>query len=324
MVNSLDLLAAGVAVLVFDTVNYGIISLMISLHAGRKLSQVIRESGWYSPAKLFLGMTGAFMGGAHANWGWIGDLMFAVPLLILRYTLGLYTRRSQQSISVLQKAKEEVEQAHREKEETLRNLIETISSIIDARDNATFGHSRQVARYAVTLGRELSLPAVELAMLHTAALLHDLGKVGIPEAILHKPGRLTAEEYAIVKEHASLGEQILQEVPQLGRVARMVGEHHERYDGGGYPAGKAAEEISIGGRILAVADALDSILTDRPYSKGRPLDWALAELDRCTWSQFDPEVMAALHRIVEREGADYFPNAATLGQAKLVRTFVAS
>ena len=133
-----------------------------------------------------------------------------------------------------------------------------------------------------------------------------MGKVSIPEAILHKPERLTPEEYEIVKEHTRVGERILAEVGPLTEVARMVGEHHERFDGSGYPRGKAGAEISLGGRIVAVADSLDSILSDRPYSKGRSLAWALAELDRCAGTQFDPLVVEALHRVVQEEGAEFF------------------
>jgi HD-GYP domain-containing protein (c-di-GMP phosphodiesterase class II) len=164
------------------------------------------------------------------------------------------------------------------------------------------GHSGRVAAYAVALGEELRLGERELAYLHTAGLLHDLGKIGVPEAILHKPARLTPEEYAIVQGHAALGERILAAVRPLAEVARMVGDHHERYDGAGYPHAEAGEAITRGGRILAVADTLDSILSDRPYAEGKPLAWALAELDRCAGAHFDPEVVAALHRVVAARG----------------------
>jgi diguanylate cyclase (GGDEF)-like protein/putative nucleotidyltransferase with HDIG domain len=316
--------AALAAVLTLYVTNVGIVSLMISLHSGRALAEVVREAAWFSPTNilldLLLGLTGAFLGGAHAQLGLLGAVMVIVPVLLMRVTLAFYARRSRQAIETLRAAKAEAEQAHEEKEETLRKLIETVASIIDARDQSVSGHSHQVARYAVALGRELGLNAGELAMLHTAGLFHDLGKVGIPEAILHKPARLTDEEYQVIKQHAAIGERILSEVRQLEVVARMVGEHHERYDGSGYPKGKRRHAIHIGGRILGVADALDSILSNRPYSQGKELACALEELDRCAGTHFDPEVVAALHRLVDSRGPAFFrasPDHATVDEAVL-------
>lgn len=307
------LAASLAAVLTYYLVNVGIVSLMISLHTGQPLSKVAREAAWFGPTNILIGLTGAFLGGAHAQIGLLGTMMFAVPVLVMRFTLVYYARNSQRTIESLRAAKAEVEGAHQEKEETLRKLIETVSLIIDARDNAVSGHSQRVAKYAVALGEELQLTPTELAFVHTAGLLHDLGKVAIPEAILHKPARLTEEEYETIKQHAGVGDRILSEVRPLAEVARMVGEHHERYDGGGYPSGKQGEAISIGGRILAVADTLDSILSDRPYSKGKPLSWALDEIDRCAGTHFDPDVVAALHRMVEAAGPASFCGTAHVG-----------
>ncbi len=306
------LVAATVGMLVFHTVNFGLINVVISTHTRRPLLQLLRESSWYSPTKLFLGLTGAFLPTVYAMSGLTGLVMFAVPLLILRSTATLFARNSDKTITALQAAKNEVEEAHREKEEALRQLIETLATVVDARDNAVSGHSKQVSRYAVALGRELGLTPSELALIQTAALLHDMGKVGIPEAILNKPDRLTNEEYEIVKQHAVIGERIIGEVLPLADVARMVGEHHERFDGKGYPRGKSGDGITLGGRIIAVADTLDSILSDRPYSKGRGLTWALAEIERCSGTQFDPAVVKALARVVRSEGPDFFVNSAKL------------
>lgn len=294
------------AALTCNVVNVGLISLMISLHTGRPFLQIARDAAWYIPIALLLGLTGAFLGGAHEQLGVVGTAMFVMPLLIMRYTLAFVARRSQRAIETLEAAKSEVEAAHQEKEETLRQLIDTVASIIDARDNAVAGHSHQVAKYAVALGRELGMGAGDLALLHTAGLFHDLGKVAIPEAILHKPARLTPEEYEVIKGHAAIGERILAEVGPLREVARMVGEHHERFEGGGYPRGTRGDTITLGGRILAVADTLDSILSDRPYSKGKPFPWALEELDRCAGSHFDPAIVTALHRIADAAEPDFF------------------
>ena len=301
--------AALAAALIYYIANVGVVSAMISLHSGRRLLDVVRESFWFAPTNILLGLTGAFVGGAHDQLGLTGVIMFIVPVLVMRFTLSFYASRTQRHIETLQAAKAEVEATHHEKEEMLRKLIETVALIIDARDNSVSGHSRRVAKFAVAIGKELRMDATELAVLHTAGLFHDLGKVGIPEAILHKPSKLTADEYTVIKEHAALGQRILSEVPQLADIAKMVGEHHERYDGFGYPAGLAAEQISVGGRILVVADALETMLADRPYSRGRELDAALAELDRCAGTQFDPEVVAAVQRSVTVQGPEFFAGA---------------
>ncbi len=303
------LIASLASVLVFSVVNIGIVSVMISLHSTRSLARVIHDSLWFGPVTILLGLTGAFLAAVHTELGVIGAVMFAVPVIMMGFTLAFGAHRSQQAIEALETSKVEAESAAHEKTQTLRQVIETVASIIDARDNLVLGHSRNVAEYSALIGEELRLTPGQLALVRTAGLLHDLGKVAIPEAILHKPGTLTADEYALVKQHPATGKRILAEVDLLSEVAQMVGDHHERFDGMGYPQGIAGNAISIGGRILAVADTLDSILSDRVYARARPLAEALAELDRYAGSQFDPAVVAALHRVVATHGTDLFSKA---------------
>lgn len=296
------LLAALAAVTVFSFANFGPVAAMVSLHTGRGPGEILRSTLWSGPFNMLLGVMGAFLGSAYRELGPLGILIFTAPVLLLRYAIVLAVRQSERTIAALAAAKYQVEAAHREKEETLRDLLEAIGRIIDSREGLYHGHARRVAAWAVALGRELGLGPDDLAVLHTAGLLHDVGKLAVPETLLHKPGPLTPDEYEVVKRHAALGEEMLAQVPALAPVARLVGEHHERFDGTGYPRGKAGQAISLGGRILAVADALDAILSDRPYARGRPLAEAVAELDRCAGTHFDPQVVAALHRLLERDG----------------------
>ena len=302
--------AVAVATALYYVVNTGTIVLAMAAHTGRPLRAVIGDMRWATPVTLLLGFTGAFLGARFALLGPLNAALFVLPLLVMRHTLTFAARKSAEAITTLRAAKAEAEGAHEEKEQTLRQLIDVVAAIIDARDQAVAGHSARVATYSIALAEELALPERDRAYLHTAGLLHDLGKIAVPEAILHKPAKLTDEEFAVVKEHAAIGERILAEVRPLADVARMVGDHHERFDGAGYPSGEAGTTISLGGRIVAVADTLDSILSDRPYSKGKPLAWALEELDRCAGSHFDPVVVAALHRLVATRGTAFFTQPA--------------
>jgi diguanylate cyclase (GGDEF)-like protein/putative nucleotidyltransferase with HDIG domain len=302
----LALLAVVLATLTYVVANVGILSLNVAAHTGNSLASIARTSLWSMPLTILLGLTGGFLGAAHGALGVSGTVMFAVPLLVMRFTLAYAARKHRQAIATLEAAKGEIELAHAEQEQTLRQLIATVAAIIDARDQAVAGHSERVATYAIALGEQLGLTPRELDQLHTAGLLHDLGKVAVPETILHKPAKLTAEEFAVVKRHAALGERILAEVKPLAEVARMVGDHHERFDGTGYPHQEGGAAITRGGRILAVADTLDSILSDRPYSPGKPLAWALEEMNRCAGQHFDPAIVEALHRVVAARGVDFF------------------
>lgn len=310
-----SLLISLLASVAFHMANTGGVTLMVSLLSGRSLLMLLRESAGLGLINLALGLTGAFLGQTYGLIGSAGVLIFLLPLLLLRYTLVLYDRQSRETITTLQAAMAQTEAAQRGREETLRSLIETVSSLIDIRDQAVSGHSRRVATYAVALGRQLQVEPGELAELYTAGLLHDVGKIAIPEAILNKPARLTPQEYEVIKTHSSIGRQILWEVKPLRQVALMVGDHHERFDGTGYPSGKAGGQISLGGRLLSVADALDSILSNRPYAAGKGLDWALVEINRCAGGHFDPAVVEALNRLLEAVGPSFFITAGSAGEA---------
>ncbi|MCC6502242.1 MAG: HD domain-containing protein, partial [Deltaproteobacteria bacterium] len=142
------------------------------------------------------------------------------------------------------------------------------------------------------LGRLSGLTPDELEVLEYASLLHDLGKIGVNEAILNKEGPLTAEECARIKEHADIGEKILQGIPMMEFVATIIGAHHENFDGSGYPRRKKGSDIPVEARIIAVADIFDAMKSDRPYRKGLPIDVILGEMRRVAGTQLDPELVA--------------------------------
>lgn len=181
------------------------------------------------------------------------------------------------------------------------NTITTLALLIDARDAYTKRHSENVTRYAVAIAGKIGLAPDRCELIRRAGMLHDIGKIGIRDSVLLKPGKLTDEEFAQIKSHASLGADIVATLPALQEVAALVRHHHERYDGTGYPDGKKGEGIELGARILAVADTFDAMTTDRPYRKGMALQEALGELKRCKGSQFDPALVDAFLTVLEKD-----------------------
>ncbi len=171
---------------------------------------------------------------------------------------------------------------------------------VDAKDRYTRDHSEAVTEGAVLLAKELGLSTEVCNALRIAGLLHDVGKIGIPDHILRKPGRLSPEEYKIMQQHVSLSELIIREVPHLVDVLSAVASHHERYDGRGYPRGLRGEEIPLMGRIMAIADACAAMLLNRPYRKGMDWDEVVAELRRGHGTQFDPALVEPFIAAIER------------------------
>jgi len=167
-----------------------------------------------------------------------------------------------------------------------KSTILTLAAAIDAKDPYTRGHSQRVMEYTLLAGTSLSLPAEEMEALEYAGVLHDIGKIAIDARILNKPDNLTPEEWDIVREHPTIGANILREIPFLEKASELVLYHHERYDGKGYPKGRKGEDIPIGARLIAVADAFDTMTTDRSYRSAFGIDYSIQELKNCSGSQF--------------------------------------
>lgn len=169
--------------------------------------------------------------------------------------------------------------------------LEALGDALDLKDAETEGHSRRVTAYTIALARHCGVDLPQTRVIARGAFLHDIGKMAIPDAILLKPGRLDAEEQAIMREHCARGYQIVRKIPFLEEAAEIVYSHQEFYDGNGYPRGLKATEIPLGARIFAVADTLDAITSDRPYRKARSYEVARQEIVRCGGTQFDPHVV---------------------------------
>ena len=182
-------------------------------------------------------------------------------------------------------------------EDAYRSTLKALTAALETRDAETHGHSERVVTFSLRLGRELGLSREELKSLEFGSLLHDIGKIGVPDAILRKPAKLNEEEWMRMREHPLHGQQILRDIEFLRGAARVVAQHHERWDGSGYPLGLRGEEIDLNARIFAVADAFDAMISDRVYRRGRTYETAAEELDRWAGRQFDPRVVEAFHRV---------------------------
>jgi putative nucleotidyltransferase with HDIG domain len=192
-------------------------------------------------------------------------------------------------------------------EELAENDLGTLHALartVDTNSPWTAGHSERVTSLAMDIGRELGLPPGEIGQLHRGGLLHDIGKIGVPPSILDKPGKLTEEEFAVVKEHPSKGVTILRPIPNLQKVLPIVSQHHEQYDGKGYPNGLSGKSISLHARILAVADVVDALVSDRPYRPGWSREEVLVYTRENSGTQFDPEVVEAFLRIEARRSGN--------------------
>ncbi len=182
---------------------------------------------------------------------------------------------------------------HKALEETFLGTIRSLAEAIDAKDPSTHGHSDWVAKYAVMISRQLGLSDDEVETIRFAGYLHDVGKIGISDRILGKPSQLDPDQWKMMKKHAGLGAKILEPVKISTAIKAAVRHHHERYDGKGYPSGLSGEAIPAGARTLAVADAYEAMTADRPYRKALNDEQALAELKRCSGTQFDPLMVQA-------------------------------
>ncbi len=212
----------------------------------------------------------------------------------------------------LEKAIEGLRQAARENQELFVNSIRALAAAVDAKDPYTRGHSERVARYAVVLARNMGLPPEEVRRVRIAALLHDVGKIGIDDRILRKPTALTDDEFDVMKTHPVKGALIMGQIPQLKWSIPGMKHHHEKWDGTGYPDGLAGEEIPMLARIISVADTFDAMTTTRPYQKAMQLDYVVSRIQAFAGSRYDARVIDALVQAFEKKDLDVVGEAARM------------
>jgi len=226
----------------------------------------------------------------------------------LRYhQMAQESHRNEQKLAAyaveLAHANEGLNQALSELDSTYSSTISALVAALETRNVETRGHSDRVVAYSLRLGRELGLDETELKALELGALFHDIGKIGIEDKILLKPMHLSREEWKEMRKHPEKGMRIIEGIPHLRGALPVVAQHHERWDGRGYPMGLAGEEIDLKARIFAVADAVDAVTSNRPYDKPRSFEDAHKELQRGAGKQFDPKIVEAFEKISLEEWA---------------------
>ena len=208
-----------------------------------------------------------------------GVILVLMPVVLARYTLYLYIQTKSQYVET----------------------IDAFMLAMEARDKYTQGHSKRVAEISASIAKELRYTEWKIEKLNMASLLHDVGKIGIDDQILNKPGKLTGEEFDIIKTHPLIGYNILKDIKNLENILPIIRHHHERYDGKGYPDGKKADELSLDVFIVQLADSIDAMATDRPYRRALNHDMIIGEVRKCSGSQFNPKVVEAYFKVLEKQ-----------------------
>ncbi|MGN7469369.1 HD-GYP domain-containing protein [Brevibacillus sp. SAFN-007a] len=216
-----------------------------------------------------------------------------LPIVATVFVLSVVFRQYYDSLNKLQQKVEEIQAFN-------HNFLTTMAASIDARDHYTSGHSQRVAYWGKELAKEIGLPEDKVEEVYFGGILHDIGKIGIPDEILNKKGKLTAEEYDQIKQHTVIGYEIILQAGMFSELLPAIRSHHERMDGKGYPDGLKGDEIPLMAKILAVSDSFDAMVGDRPYRKGLPVEEALQEIRRGAGTQFDPKLAELFIMIIQR------------------------
>jgi diguanylate cyclase (GGDEF)-like protein/putative nucleotidyltransferase with HDIG domain len=319
-IESLPVLLAEAVIIgvVYYGIDTGLIAIAISLSENQNLWRTWRaQFRWLIYHYVALCIMGMFLAMAYHTLGLPGVVVFALPPFMMYYVQKQYVERTEESARELQRMNQELTRANQEIvganksiKELSDELFLVLAKIIDARDPFVSSHTTKVADYAVAIAAELGLPALRVESIRQAALLHDIGKIGVSEQILNKPAKLSGEEYQVVKIHTSLGAELLETCMSLRHLAPIVKHHHEWWNGTGYPDNLRGEAIPLEARILAVCDAVEAMASDRPYSRAMSLDEIIAELRRCAGTQFDPNIVEKFVRVTERRGRQFVVNSA--------------
>ncbi|MBI2914877.1 MAG: HD-GYP domain-containing protein [Firmicutes bacterium] len=283
-----DLIPLGMTVITYFIINLALVSLFISAVQGVRFITVWASSvRWCVPNFMGLGSLGLLLVVIYkSSLGFYGVLLVFVPILVARYSFQQYV---------------DIRSAH-------FDTIGALAATLDAKDEYTRGHSDRVARLAESIGRAMKLPESEIETIRYAGLLHDIGKIGVSEMVLNKIEKLTTDEMASIQKHSSVGAGIISEVGFLKGVGNIIKYHHEWYNGRGYPEGLRQEEIPVGARVMAVADAFDAMTSDRAYRSALSEEEAVQRLIDARGVQFDPAVVDRFVSSVRGRDAGVLPS----------------
>lgn len=274
------------AVIVYMLTNLMIYTLLYTIISGEIFLNQLLKNSLVAKNFIFLAPIGVLMAFSYEAYGWFIVVLFLGPLLLARYTFKLYT----------------------DMKRVYFDTINTLSNALDAKDEYTNGHSRRVAIYSEAIAKEIGLSEIRIEQIKTAATLHDIGKIGISDVIINKAGKLDFKEMYEIRRHPEIGANILKDISNFKEVAKFVRQHHERYDGNGYPDSLSGDEISLEASIISVADSFDAITSDRAYRNALPENMALAIIESERGNQFNPIVVDAFLKYMKSEkgkGSEY-------------------
>lgn len=270
-------------IIVYSLVNETIISGLMAIVTGERFASSWLGNLLFAARDcIFVAPLGVMMAIAYMKYGILGIFLFMGPLLLARYSYKLYIDMRRVYI----------------------DTVKAFSQAIEIKDPYTQGHSMRVGEYAVALGKRVKLSSKRLENLKMAAILHDIGKIGIEESILNKPGKLTVEEFEKIKQHPENGFKILQDIEALKNVSEIILEHHEKMDGTGYPKGKKQGEISKEASILSIADVYDALTSDRPYRKALSLEQAFEIIKEGKGNHFDAQLAEEFMCMIRAKGSE--------------------
>jgi putative nucleotidyltransferase with HDIG domain len=305
--NLSNILPLMVVVAVNATVNLLLLSIVISLQTGQSIVHIWqRDFQWSIPIGLAGGVIGGgALGMAFEMFSLLGLAVFFLPIFLINYSFRLYVANTKEYVNKLEEMNTTLDEAN-------LGLLEALGRVIDAYDVYTYGHSAQVSVYAHEIALKMNLSTEVVSDITRAALIHDIGKVGIKESIVSKPGPLSPEERMIINRHPEIGAGIISEMKGLQSLVPLVKHHHERWDGNGYPSRLSGEEIPLGARVLTLADSIDAMGSDRPYHPPMSFENIRSEIVRCSGKQFDPIVVEAYLQICEEKGEEFLRNSASV------------
>lgn len=264
------------AIICYVIINLLMFVILLSIIQNRPLIKLIYENIWLVINVIAISPLGIFIAVISKQYGLFPVFLFFGPLLLARYSFKLYL----------------------DMKKNLMETIEALSNAMDAKDKYTNGHSYRVSDYAVGVARTMGYSEGKLERIKIAAILHDIGKIGIKDTILNKPGKLEAEEFTEIKRHPEIGAHILENVENLSEVTKIIRYHHERYDGKGYPESIGGDDVPMESYILAVSDAFDAMTSDRPYRKAMDVKTAKGIILEEKGKQFNPIVVDAFMKYI--------------------------